>query len=244
MKLQYNSGCKRYKYNGGFMRLKITGSILLLLGLLLTLLLTLSGCGQKGTEIIFWNPFAGADGEVFQELVDGFNQEYEGVYYLNSQTTANDGNAYYDKIATAAQTGDTPDVAIMHIDQMPTYANSGVIKPWTSEELGEIGIDASMYSEAIINSAHYQDTLYSIPLDIHPLVMWVNQDLINVDELPTTWEQLQAYASYENDVYSVCLPGNPFVTNRLVYSAFLQNDVPIASSDQNFRKGYFSWPII
>lgn len=191
-------------------------------------LLGLAGCSSKGTEVVFWNPFAGADGETFQAMVDSFNEEHKGEYFINAQTTANDGNAYYDKIKTASQSGDGPDIAIMHIDQLQQYQKNDIIYSWTDQELSDMNLELSSFSESIVNSATIEDSLYAIPLDTHPIVLWVNTDMIPEDQIPTNWTELKALT--EKGVegnYTFAAPQNPFIMNRLLYSIFLQNDIEI-----------------
>lgn len=204
-------------------------------------LFALTGCGSKGTEVVFWNPFAGADGETFQVLVDGFNEEYKGEYYINSQTTANDGNAYYDKIKTSAQSGDGPDIAIMHIDQLPQYQKNDIIHAWTSDELAAMNIEASEFSQTTIDSATFDNQLYAVPLDTHPLVLWVNTDLLPVDEIPTNLEEVKALTEKGTEgSYTMAVPSNPYVLNRFLYTVFLQNDIDIV--DESGTKVLYNTP--
>lgn len=205
------------------------------------LLLGLTGCGSKGIEVVFWNPFAGADGETFQVLVDGFNEEYKGEYFINSQTTANDGNAYYDKIKTSAQSGDGPDIAIMHIDQLPQYQKNDIIHPWTDEELTAMNIDKSNFSQTIIDSATFEDQLYAVPLDTHPLILWVNTDLLSVEDIPTNFDEVKTLTKQGTEgSYTMAVPSNPFVLNRLLYTIFLQNDIDIV--DETGTKVLYNTP--
>ncbi len=180
--------------------------------------LVLAGCGgPKGEEIVFWNPFAGADGETFQSMVDGFNEEYAGQYYINSQTTANDGNAYYDKIKTAAQSGDEPDLAIMHIDEMPTYASNNVIVPWSQEELAAIGVAQDMYSEEIYNASVIDDELLGVNL----VVELSEEEIVEPDILIDSVD-FNHLTNYFNQYMKYTLKGiatNPDIVpnNNLIY---------------------------
>lgn len=200
----------------------------ILLMLLTVGLIGLAGCSSKGTEVVFWNPFAGADGETFQAMVDSFNEEHKGEYYINAQTTANDGNAYYDKIKTSAQSGDGPDIAIMHIDQLQQYQKNEIIYSWSDAEVSSMNVDLSNFSSAIIDSSTIDDSLYAIPLDTHPIVLWVNTDMLDASQIPTNYEELIAYTEQgEEGNYTFAAPNNPFVMNRFLYSVFLQNDIEI-----------------
>lgn len=213
-------------------------SLILMLGVGLV---ALSGCGSKGEEVVFWNPFAGADGETFQALVDGFNEENKGEFFINSQTTANDGNAYYDKIKTSAQSGDGPDIAIMHIDQLPQYQKNGIIYPWTDQELSAMNINTDEFSQSIVDSATIDQSLYAVPLDTHPLVLWVNTDLLPEDKIPTNYKQVVELAKQgKAGSYQFAVPNNPFIQNRLLYSVFLQNGIDIV--DETGTKVLYNTP--
>ncbi|MDQ3530102.1 MAG: extracellular solute-binding protein, partial [Actinomycetota bacterium] len=77
-------------------------------------------------ELAFWNGFTGADGPVMGDLVEQFNSEHDNIAVAqNTQQWAD----FYASVPTAVTSGNGPDVAIMHIDQLATNAARNVIIP-------------------------------------------------------------------------------------------------------------------
>lgn len=148
---------------------------------LLALLLSSTGLAQvacseaaQGAQITYWNGFSGPDGEFMTQLVDSFNEENEqGVQVAMTIQPATD---YYNTINAASASRTLPDVLMVHLDQVATQAVRGTIRPMPEELLSELGIDAEAYPEAVWNGTEYNGERYSLPLDIHPLVMWYNRD--------------------------------------------------------------------
>lgn len=191
----------------------------------------LTGCSSDTTTdvttIDFWNPFSGPDGQVFDGIVQAFNEEYEGVYEVKTQTIADE---YYEKITTTSQTGEGPDASIMHVDQVPVFAENDMIVPWTEQNLNAMNISTSDYDDNIEQAMYYNNELYDIPFDIHAAGWYVNTDLIPEDQIPTSYEEFRELALEEplvEDTYNVCMPAGMWVA----YDIFLQNDVPVMSED-------------
>jgi multiple sugar transport system substrate-binding protein len=77
-------------------------------------------------SLAFWNGFTGGDGPFMRKLVDQFNSEHQNIKV--SMNTLQWGD-FYPKVPTAVQSGNGPDIAIMHIDQLATNAARRVIIP-------------------------------------------------------------------------------------------------------------------
>ncbi|MDF2837791.1 MAG: extracellular solute-binding protein family 1 [Paenibacillus sp.] len=153
-----------------------------------------NGGGDKGkkTEFLFWTPFSGADGPFMKEIVDKYNASQDS-YKINFVIQPN--GEYYKQLDVALSTGkDRPDLMIMHLDQIPTYASKGQLQEMDTLA-GAAGINKTDYVEAAVNYATIEDKLYGIPLDIHPLVMYYNKDLLEaagVTSPPTNREEFDA----------------------------------------------------
>lgn len=65
---------------------------------------------------------------------------------------------------------------IMHVDQVPTYQSKDQLQP-VDELAAAAGINPADFAEAPVKYATIDSKLYTIPLDIHPVVMYYNKDL-------------------------------------------------------------------
>jgi multiple sugar transport system substrate-binding protein len=147
-------------------------------------------CGTVSLE--YWNPFTGPDGPFMGELVDAFNTEHPNI-----QVTMTTQNEYYTQLSTAAASGTLPDVAIVHADQIATQVYRNILRP-IDDVVAETGIVAEDFPEAVWNAGEVNGQRYSIPLDIHPMTMFYNADLLEAAGLegpPKTGEEFAAAAA-------------------------------------------------
>ena len=175
------------------------GYILLLI-VLLALAVT-PALGQDAVELPadcgvvtldFWNPFTGPDGPFMGQMVDAFNAEHPNI-----QVTMTTQSEYYTQLNTAAASNTLPDVAIVHADQVATQAYRNVLRPMDAV-VEEVGINGEDFPAAVWNAGMVNDHRYSIPLDIHPMTMFVNLDLLSaagIDTVPVTAEEFAAAAA-------------------------------------------------
>ena len=140
----------------------------------------------------FWNPFTGPDGPFMGQMVDAFNAEHPNI-----QVTMTTQSEYYTQLNTAAASNTLPDVAIVHADQVATQAYRNVLRPMDAV-VEEVGINGEDFPAAVWNAGMVNDHRYSIPLDIHPMTMFVNLDLLSaagIDTVPVTAEEFAAAAA-------------------------------------------------
>ncbi|PAD75764.1 ABC transporter substrate-binding protein [Paenibacillus campinasensis] len=177
-----------------------------LLTLVIMVALVMAGCGgQSGsggqssgeggksgkTELLFWSPFSGADGPFMKQIVDRYNASQD-QYSVKFVIQPN--GEYYKQLDVALSAAkDRPDLVIMHLDQIPTYQNKGQLQA-IDEIAANAGLSKSDYVEAAIDYATIEGKWYGIPLDIHPLVMYYNEDLFEkagIASPPTTREEFE-----------------------------------------------------
>ncbi len=147
-------------------------------------------CGLVSLE--YWNPFTGPDGPFMGEMVTAFN-----VSHPNIQVTMTTQSEYYTQLSTAAASGTLPDVAIIHADQIATQVYRNILRPIDAVVV-EAGINGEDFPIAVWNAGQVNESRYAIPLDIHPMTMFVNMDLLTqagFDAAPTTLEEFTAVAS-------------------------------------------------
>ncbi|RAO32902.1 putative ABC transporter substrate-binding prote in YesO [Micromonospora saelicesensis] len=155
--------------------------------------LTLAGCGggddsasgpaagNGGKEytgpkvdLKLWNGFTGGDGEIFKTLVNQFNTEHKNIAVSVATYQWED---YYNKLPGAASSGNGPDIAVMHMDQLATFAARGVIT-----ELDDVAKNLELaegdFAPTVWKGGLYNNKRYGIPLDMHPLGFYYNKTVM------------------------------------------------------------------
>jgi multiple sugar transport system substrate-binding protein len=137
--------------------------------------LTSTTGGQPATaDVIYWHLFGGGDGANMTLMVDSF----EKASHLSVEPTLLSwGNPYYTKLALAASSGRPPDVAISHLSRLPLLAEAGLLQPVEDAGVGAKGITKDKFTPAAWSKATVQGTVYAVPLDTHPFVMFYNVEL-------------------------------------------------------------------
>jgi multiple sugar transport system substrate-binding protein len=121
--------------------------------------------------LAFWNGFTGGDGPYMRKLVEQFNSENQNIKVeMNVLQWAD----FYAKVPTAVSSGNGPDIAIMHIDQLATNAARRVIIP-VDEIATVLEYQEDDFAPAVWQAGVYQEKRYGIPLDVHPLLFYYNQ---------------------------------------------------------------------
>lgn len=150
-------------------------------------------CGAVSLQ--YWNPFTGPDGPFMGQMVDAFNAEQPDIKVaMTSQ------GEYYTQLGTAAAADSLPDVAIVHADQISTQAFRNVLRP-IDDLVKEMGISGDDYPAAVWAAGEVAGHRYSIPLDIHPMTMFYNADLLKeagFDAAPKTADDFAKIAAAVN----------------------------------------------
>ena len=150
----------------------------------------MAGC--PNVELQYWNPFTGPDGPFMGTLTDKFNASQQAI-----KVTMTSQSEYYAKLGTAAASDQLPDVAIVHADQLATQAFRNVIRP-IDDIVGQMGLTEADYPPAVWAPGNIAGHRYSIPLDIHPMTMFYNEDLLKKAGLtapPKTREEFEKAAA-------------------------------------------------
>ncbi|MET8349853.1 MULTISPECIES: ABC transporter substrate-binding protein [unclassified Micromonospora] len=174
--------------------------------------LTLAGCGGDGdsssgpaagnggkeytgpkVDLKLWNGFTGGDGDIFKALVNQFNTEHKNIAVSVATYQWED---YYNKLPGAASSGNGPDIAVMHMDQLATFAARGVIT-----ELDDVAKNLELaegdFAPTVWKGGLYNNKRYGIPLDMHPLGFYYNKTVmqkagLDPNKPPTTKDEYVA----------------------------------------------------
>jgi multiple sugar transport system substrate-binding protein len=128
--------------------------------------------GPKVT-VNLWNGFTGGDGDIFKKLVDQFNTEHANIAITVATYKWED---YYAKLPGAVSSGNGPDIAVMHMDMLATFAARKVIQP-VDDVASALGLSESDFAPTVWKGGLYQSKRYGIPLDMHPVGMYYNKAL-------------------------------------------------------------------
>lgn len=125
-------------------------------------------------QIAFWNGFTGSDGQTAQKMVDQFNAATPNIHVQMNVYRWED---FFSKLPAAVQSGNGPDVAAMHLDDMPTQAAQNVIVP-LDDVAKALGLKESDFSPAVWKGGIYKGKRYGIPIDVHDLGLFYNKTVM------------------------------------------------------------------
>lgn len=127
--------------------------------------------GQPATaDVIYWHLFGGGDGANMAKMVSTFEKR---SHLSVESTLLSWGNPYYTKLALAASSGRPPDVAISHLSRLPLLARAGLLEP-IGDRFTEAGVTQDKFTPAAWKKATVDGTVYAVPLDTHPFVLFYN----------------------------------------------------------------------
>ncbi|HCI82465.1 MAG TPA: ABC transporter substrate-binding protein [Ktedonobacter sp.] len=140
---------------------------------------TLAACTGSpflsGNTVAYWNLFGGGDGARMIQMEQAFQQQYPADDVR--AVTLSWGSPYYTKLAMATVGNSPPNIAIMHLSRMPTYAAANLLDPIDVSELEKYGVTENDFLPAVWTRAQFNGTNYAVPLDTHPFVMYYNTDI-------------------------------------------------------------------
>jgi len=123
-------------------------------------------------DLNYWNGFTGGDGPTMQALVDKFNSSYDNITVRPNTIEWAD---FYQKLPAAVEAEKGPEVGVMHLDQLATNAARQIIVPL--DDLTEaLGLSEEDFAPAVWEPGIYNEQRYGIPLDVHSLAMYWNQE--------------------------------------------------------------------
>lgn len=191
-------------------------------GLLVFSLAACSGGSSGGdsgkTQIKFINGFTGGDGAFMTKIVQDFNASQDEFEVVQSQE-----KDHYTKFKSGNY-----DLVVIHETSLETYQKDQMIQS-AAPYMEAAGLAEDDFNAAGIQSGTVEDDVYGVPLDIHPLTMFYNEELVS--ETPTDYEQLKALGETlqaENaNLYAFGLPSTGLTTFYFTAAA-AQNGIELA----------------
>jgi multiple sugar transport system substrate-binding protein len=148
----------------------------------------------------YWTGFTGGDGPVMQAMVAAFNDAHPNVSVTMNLIRWED---FYQKVPAAVFAGRGPDLGIMHVDRLATFAAQKVIVS-LDPIVETLGFSAADFAPTVWEGGVYEGSHYGIPLDMHPLGFYYNKTVMeqggldpnkpptNNDEYLAALEQLKS----------------------------------------------------
>lgn len=201
--------------------------------------ITLLTLGSAQTSISYWTLFTGGDKQFMDAMVERFMDENPGIV-IEPLTTAWEN--FYDFLTTAMAGGNAPDVAIIHMTAIPGFASMGTLHPLDAA-ISELGLPADDFLPIPWQRSTFDGVQYAVPLDVHPLALFFNQEILTglglLDDggafvQPTSREGwLEVFrtiaAETDADPYPIATLGAPIY--REWFSLLHQNGGQILSDD-------------
>jgi multiple sugar transport system substrate-binding protein len=128
----------------------------------------------QGQTVEMWSPLTGPDGQGMTQLAQQFSSENGMGITVNHVAQPE----YVQKLNASAAANQLPAMTVARVINVGELAARNVLKPFTGEALTALGDLASDLPENVWTRGEYNGERYSIPLDIHPLVMYYNKDLL------------------------------------------------------------------
>ena len=134
-----------------------------------------AGIGPPKNTLSYWNLLGGGNGVRMVAMENAYQKQHPNVAL--SAVVLAWGNPYYTKVSLATLGNRPPDVAISHLTRATILARAGLLEPLNEHELAPYGLTGGNFTPAAWSRAHTDGTLYAIPLDTHPFVMYYNTDI-------------------------------------------------------------------
>jgi multiple sugar transport system substrate-binding protein len=145
------------------------------------------GSTGKTTRVTFWSALRGS-----QEVVDAFNKTHDRIQ-VDFQQIPSGTQGGYAKLSNAARAGNAPDVATIEYPQLPGFAIDGVARDIT--DLVSDRLRRKLLPQAL-GLTTFQGRVFSVPLDVEPMVMHYRTDLFDHYglQVPRTWDEFAELA--------------------------------------------------
>jgi ABC-type glycerol-3-phosphate transport system substrate-binding protein len=155
---------------------------------------------SKPTEILHWSWLSASDGEVWQKMVDSFNEAHKGQN-ISIKMELVPEEQYVTKVVASAATGQAPDFGWGTAGLRAKMIKDGVIVP-QDDYASKVGLDLTDFTDSSMKASRYptfDNKLYMTPMDAMSLQMEVNLDHVKeagLDETkpPTNGDELLTWA--------------------------------------------------
>lgn len=122
--------------------------------------------------LTYWNGFTAADGKIMAALVREFNNSQVAI---TVDTRTYPWGSFYPNLRALSKRRLAPDVGVIQADHLATEASLGLLAPL--DGIAEaLGLRRSEFLTQAWDLGVHQGVRYGIPLDVHCLAMFYNQE--------------------------------------------------------------------
>lgn len=129
--------------------------------------------GDGRMKLDYWVFFSGGDLSYMEAIVDDYNNSQDEVYI---DMILQDWDDYYTKVVTSVAANRGPDVAVSHAATLPQLMNQGLLEP-VEPIMAETEFDFELFPDNIREAVEVEDAAYAVPIDTHPFILYINNDL-------------------------------------------------------------------
>jgi multiple sugar transport system substrate-binding protein len=126
-------------------------------------------------SVTLWHGWTGADNTTaLNGVIDIFNKAGAGSQV---QPTGYDWDTLFSKWVVSSAAGKAPDLVLFHITELPQFASKGMLRP-IDDIIASTKLDLTAVPDAGRKAVTYDGKLYAVPLDVHPLALYYNVDMV------------------------------------------------------------------
>ncbi|WP_375386128.1 ABC transporter substrate-binding protein [uncultured Microbacterium sp.] len=147
-----------------------------------------SGDGEytgPDVDITFWHGWTGgAAPTIVPKLIEKFNSEHPNITVKSVPQEWGDIAA---KMPLAIKAGKGPDVAVLHGDDLATYAAQKLLLS-ADDIVKGLDYDAEDFPQGVFDKGNYGGTQYAVPWSVTPLGLYVNKEVLakaGITDIPT-----------------------------------------------------------
>ncbi len=176
-----------------------------IISVFLILIIPMQSCSEdqnnsSEVELVFWHSFVSSTIPALNKLVKKFELENPGIK-IKAQYVPT-GDAQIQKLITAIQSNNAPDISWLHSDYLEDlveadaiYKIDDFIKKDTTFDKSEID---HIYP-SLIPLSSWRGTLYSLPMEATNLALLYNKEMfrnagLDPEKPPATWDELYDYS--------------------------------------------------
>lgn len=205
---------------------------LLFVAVLGVFILGFSTVSYAATEVEFWYPLGGSNGEVFRSMVEGFNDSHNGIE-INAIYQGGYGDTAR-KVINSLASDNLPDGGLIPAAPLFTGREGNyLVQKYIN---GPNGLDTSDFFSVLWDYNKYNGTISSLPFNNSTPILYYNKELMKDAGLdpsspPSTWDELLQMARKINDQLSGVMPINIHDTDWLFKAFILQAGGRIMNND-------------
>jgi multiple sugar transport system substrate-binding protein len=149
----------------------------------------------------FWDGLGAPDNVAMQNLIKQYNSE--NTDGITIEDTELDWDTLYSKVALDFKTGNAPDALTLQQTDILEEKGLGILQP-IDDLYKQVGIDPTDFIETAWTGAQVGGQQYAIPIDVHPLTLYINVKEfeaagLDPDKPPTNMDEFLADAQKLTD---------------------------------------------